>query len=780
MTRIFGAVGRFSVRFRWPVVALWIAVTVLCVHFFPSLSDVSKDTNGGFLPSDTPSMEAATLAKPFLNTDYASAILVASRPGGGALTSAQQADVLALEQRLESVSGVSGPIRDLGASPDGDARQALVQTSLPPYDGSGKGTTFVDDVRSILHTAASQDGLTYNLTGELPTVVDTQKGASSQRSSTQGLSMLFIVVLLLVAFRALLAPLLTLAPAILVLLLSSPVIAATTRLGVQASSITQVVLVVLILGAGTDYGLFLVFRVREELRRGLAPKDAVVRAVSTVGELITFSALTVIAALMSLIVAQFGLYQSLGPALAVGIALMLLAGLTLLPAILAIFGRAVFWPSGTHLVERPRTTLYGRIAGRVVRRPLAVAAVGVLGFAVLAAGSLSAQSAGFGDELTGPSGSDSAQGSAVLSAHFQSPASPTDVLLQFSRPVWNDLAGIATAEQQLRATHRVGAVVGPLDLELSASEIVRIHALTGEDPQQVPASETLNPPAGVSSTELNLYRGLGQYIAATPGGTTVVKLTAATLNNDTSSPAALAAVPVLRDQVTSIARTAGATGSGVYSLNAFAYDVSHLAHNDLVMVIPIVAVLIALLLAVVMRSLIAPLYLVTSVLLSYLAALGAVALVFVRLGGSQGINFVLPFLMFVFLMALGSDYNILVMTRIREEAQKLPLAEAVRRAVGATGTTVTTAGMILGGTFAVLAIAAGNGPGTDQVRQIGYGIGAGVLMDTFIIRTVLVPAMVMVLGRWNWWPSPLFRRGDAAPLDIPETAAAGGDRPAAA
>ncbi|HEX6492771.1 MAG TPA: MMPL family transporter, partial [Candidatus Dormibacteraeota bacterium] len=289
MTRIFGAIGRLSVRFRYPVVALWVAVTIVSVHFFPSLSDVAKDTNSGFLPSDTPSMQAAALAKPFLNTDNASGILVASRPGGGALTAADTAAVLAVEQSLpQQVSGISGAVRDLGASTDGAARQALIQTSLPPYDGAGKGATFVDAVRSVLRTASAHDGLTYNLTGELPTVVDTQRDSNKSKNSTQGLSMLFIVVLLLLAFRALLAPLLTLAPAVMVLLLSSPVIAATTRLGIQVSSITQVVLVVLLLGAGTDYGLFLVFRVREELRRGLAPKDAVIRAVSTVGESITF------------------------------------------------------------------------------------------------------------------------------------------------------------------------------------------------------------------------------------------------------------------------------------------------------------------------------------------------------------------------------------------------------------------------------------------------------------------------------------------------------------
>jgi RND superfamily putative drug exporter len=766
VTRIFGAIGRLSVRFRYPVVALWVAVTIVSVHLFPSLSDVSKDTNSGFLPSDTPSMQAAALARPFLNTDNASAILVVSRPGGGSLTPADTAAIISVEQSLPGqVFGIGGTVRDLGASPDGAARQALIETTLPPYDGSGKGETFVDDVRSILRTASAGDGLTYNLTGELPTVVDTQRDSNRSKSSTQGLSMLFIVVLLLIAFRALLAPLLTLAPAIMVLLLSSPVIAATTRLGVEVSSITQVVLVVLLLGAGTDYGLFLVFRVREELRRGLAPKDAVIRAVTTVGESITFSALTVIAALMSLAFARFGLYQSMGPALAVAIALMLLAGLTLLPAILAIFGRAVFWPSRARLVEKPKTSLYGRIAGSVVRRPLGVVAVGVIGFAALATGSLSASTAGFGDRSTGPSGSDSAQGTAVQTAHFPAPANPTDVLLRFAQPVWNDLGAIDRAEQQLRASGRVGKVVGPLDLGLSAAEIVRIHDLTGEDPQRLAASTS--PPAGVTATQYNLYRALGQYVGA---GGTVVRLTAATLNGDDSSPAALAAVPSLRDTVSTIAHEAGATTDGVYSLNAFAYDISRLAHNDLVTVIPIVAVLIAVLLALVMRSLVAPLYLVVSVLLSYLAALGAVALVFVHIGGSQGINFVLPFLMFVFLMALGSDYNILVMTRIREEAQHLPLADAVRRAIGATGTTVTTAGVILGGTFAVLAIAAGNASGADQIRQIGYGIAAGVVMDTFVIRTVLVPAVVTLLGRWNWWPSPLFRRAagveaDAAAID---------------
>ena len=133
---------------------------------------------------------------------------------------------------------------------------------------------------------------------------------------------------------------------------------------------------------------------------------------------------------------------------------------------------------------------------------------------------------------------------------------------------------------------------------------------------------------------------------------------------------------------------------------------------------------------------------------------------------ASGINFVLPFLMFVFLMALGSDYNILVMTRIREEAQRLPLLAAIRHAVAVTGTTVTAAGVILGGTFAVLAVAGGSSSGRNQIQQIGYGIAAGLLMDTFLVRTILVPSFVAILGSWNWWPPSLFRNGGAEDPEV--------------
>src|SRR4029077_8488594 len=177
---------------------------------------------------------------------------------------------------------------------------------------------------------------------------------------------------------------------------------------------------------------------------------------------------------------------------------------------------------------------------------------------------------------------------------------------------------------------------------------------------------------------------------------------------ESSDPAVIDTVPAMRASVDRVARAAGASANGVYGLIAFAYDIAHISGEDLIRIIPIVAVLIALLLAIVLRSLVAPLYLVASIVLSYGASLGLVGIVFVHLGGQDALNFLLPFLMLVFLMALGSDYNILIMSRIREEAHHLPLRDAVARAIGRTGSTITTAGMILGGSFAVLAIAGGS------------------------------------------------------------------------
>jgi RND superfamily putative drug exporter len=227
------------------------------------------------------------------------------------------------------------------------------------------------------------------------------------------------------------------------------------------------------------------------------------------------------------------------------------------------------------------------------------------------------------------------------------------------------------------------------------------------------------------------------------------------------STAALQAIPSLRAEVASVGRSIGATETGVAGQAAGAADVSSISASDILRVAPLVMVVLAILLALVLRSLVAPLYLVASVGLSYLASLGLAVALFVIVGGQLGINFTLPFFMFVFIMALGEDYNILLMTRIREEAATLPLRQAVVAALGTTGTTITSAGLVLAGTFGILAIAT-----SGQVRQIGTGLSLGILLDTFVVRTLLVPSAVVLLGRWNWWPSRLFTVGLGGPQPV--------------
>lgn len=768
MSRFFVALGRFDVRYRWFILASWILLTIVVSHTLPTLASVSKDTQSGFLPSSAPSVQAQALAGPFQNTAFAGMTLVASRDGGP-LTAADVAAITSLESSISRMNHVK-VVRDLGTSADGHAQQAQIQADVPQF-GTGDGPALVDAIRDDFTRVAAPAGLSFHLTGQLATIVDEQSANKSSQNAIQAFSLLFIIVLLFVGFRALLAPIVTLMVPALVLSLAGYAIAAATHIGVQASSITQFMLVVLVLGAGTDYGLFLVFRTREEMRRGLTPKEAVARSVATVGESITFSALIVIVALLSLLIAQFGFYQSLGPGLAIGIAIMLLAGLTLLPALLAIFGRALFWPTSTKHNPDAKAGIWGRAAGLLIQKPLLTAAVGLVAFVALALGQLGTTTAGFADQSSGPAGADSTQGTAVVAAHYAtSSVFPNEILFHFATPVWSSPKPVQVLTDRLRSSSTFTAVFGPLNpnnIPVSTAQITAAYTSLGP-PQNLPPQQASAPPAArtLPPAAYNAYRSLAQYVSS-DGHT--VQFVATLRNGSSSDPAAIAAMPQLRDEVSADARAAGADDSGVFGLLPFAYDVSHISQSDLGRIIPTVAVLIALLLGIVLRSAVGPLYLVPSVLLSYLASLGLVALVFVHLGGQSGTNFVLPFLMYVFLMALGSDYNVLVMTRIREEAQHRPLRAAVRHAIGATGTTVTTAGVILGGTFAVLAVAGGasGGSGAAQIQQIGYGVAAGVILDTFVVRTVVVPSIVVLLGRWNWWPSRLSR-----PSPVEEEAAA--------
>jgi putative drug exporter of the RND superfamily len=752
----FALAGRLAVRFRWAIVLAWVAGTIAAMALLPSLSNVTQSDNTSFLPDSAPSEQAAQLASPLQGASLTAVTVVAAR-AGGPLTAADQAAIARLSGALARVARVTS-VRDAGQSADGQAEQFTVLAALAQSGGlaTSQQASLVASLREVIRTAALPAGLTAYTAGPVATRVDTNATSSKTGSQVQWFSIIFVIALLMAVFRSALAPLIAVLPALVVVLVAERLTAEAAVHGLGVSQIASLLLIVLVLGAGTDYALFLMFRVREEMRAGLACHDAIRLSVTRVGETITFSAGILIAALLSLAAAAFSLYSGLAAPLAIAIGLMLIAGLTLLPALLAICGPVAFWPSSV----RPgtgRAGWWGPVCARIVRRPVATLVVGLIVFGGLAVAAASYLASGFGGAATAPSGSDSALGNALLTEHFpQAAANPTLIVLRLRQPVWAAPAAVWAAQRQLTSEPQFTGVSGPFDANgtaLTATQYAALYAAYGPPRALTAAASARVPPA--QRADYQAYRASGSYVSA--DGYTISFATSLAAGSP-STTAAEEAVPAIRADAARAAQAAKASAYGVTGQATFTYDVAQLSDSDLRTVIPIAVAVIAVLLALVMRSLVAPLYLIASVVLSYFSALGLTVLVFVKIAGQPGLTFILPFLLFMFLLALGEDYNILVMSRIREEAHRLPLPEAVSRALKVTGTTVTSAGLVLAGTFGVLAIVGSGSAGQQNVRTIvdvGVGLALGVLMDTFLVRTLLVPSAVVLIGRWNWWPSRL-------------------------
>ena len=668
MKNLYGALGAFVVRHRYLVVAVWLAGTIVAVATLPSLASQVNDNNGAFLPTSAPSNVAATLAEPLIGPVTHSSVPVVAVTDGRPLDAGDEAAIHTLLTNLRHVPTALS-VEYLGTSPDHQAAQLLLVSSSTPFN-PGEGNTLVNDMHTVLEHTALPAGLEAHLSGQLATDVASNQQSAGQSKQIQDASFLFIIVLLFLIFRSALAPLVTLLPAALVLLLSGAFIGALGSVGaLQVSFFTQILLIVLVLGAGTDYGLFLVFRVREQLHAGTEPHEAVVYALQRVGESITASASTVIVALLTLLAASFGLYHDLGVPLAIGIATMLLAGLTLLPALLAIFGRAVFWPSKTAARESA-DGVWGRVAGRFVRRPVVTLVAGVGALGILAVFALDFVPTGFGGDVSAPAGSDAAKGNVAVTAHFpQASANPTSVVMHFPASVWDHPRRLAAATEGLRRTGEFATITGPLnsngspvtpeELESLYRGSIRTEArrswcsahssLRLARASRRPTTSPISPRPATSAPTGTRCSGRPDCV-----------------RGRASSNAAISAVPAVRTAVEAVAHRAAADASGVAGQAPALYDVSSISNSDVGKIVPIAILAIGLVLVLVLRSLVAPVYLILSVLLSYLASLGIAVIVFMKIPGESGIVFLLPFLMFVFLLALGEDYNILVMTRIRE------------------------------------------------------------------------------------------------------------------
>jgi RND superfamily putative drug exporter len=672
--------------------AKWVVFFVTFVVFagFASqggkFEDAQKNETSSFLPGSAESVKALNAIERFPGGEEAPAVVVYERPSG--LTGVDKRRISETVSKLNRArEPLVGEAQPPVFSPNG--RAAIIVQPVEP--GEGQADRFKAAVQSIRDRAGgSADGLSVKVTGAAGYSLDAIKVFSNINGSLLLVAALIVLVLLIVIYRS---PIFWIIPFFTVLLAegaSRGLGYLLAEAGVTINGQSGGILPVLVFGAGTDYALLLVSRYREELRRHEDKHEAMAIALRSAGPAILASGLTVIAALLTLSVAEVNGTAGLGPIGAMGVALAMISMLTMLPAALTICGRNWFWPRIPHVGEAGVDATHGfwrRVGDRVAVRPRAVWITGSLVLAIFAANLVNLDTGvTSGNSFRGEV--DSVQGQAILARNFPAGASaPTDVIVP----------------DRTRAQAVANALAARKDL----------------------VSQVGNPIEGPPGARLSV-----------------------TLVNAPYDTKALAQIPELRR----VARQAGGDATLVGGPTAQEYDLRQSAARDNRVIIPLTLVVVFVILAVLLRALLAPLLLVLSVILSFAAALGFGVFVSDTIFGFPGVDPALPLLCFVFLVALGIDYNIFLMARVREEAPKHGTREGTLRGLAVTGAVITGAGIVLAGTFGALAVLP-----LVVLTELGFIVAFGVLLDTFIVRSVIVPALVIDLGRRVWWPSRLSR-----------------------
>ncbi|MFE1313069.1 MMPL family transporter [Streptomyces sp. NPDC058755] len=671
---------------KWVVLALWTLLLVPALLLAGKLGDVEENDNSAWLPGNAESTRIVDRAEKFRLADTVPAIVVYDRPGG--VTPADMAKARADAEAFKSIRNVVGQPQGPVRAQDGKAIQTVVQVrkDRTGWEGIGK---VVDAMSRV--GEANTGGLGFHVTGPAGYASDSIK-AFGKGGGLTTITAAVVVVILLLTYRSPVLPVLPLLTMGGALVTSEAVIYLLAKnAGLTVNKQTSFILTVLVFGAATDYALLLVSRYREELRRHEDRHEAMAEALHRSGPAIVASAATVAVSLTLLMLATLNSTKGLGPACAVGVVVGLLAMVTLLPALLVICGRWIFWPVRPSYGSAGATGdgIWTRVGTAVSGRPRIVWIGTALVLGAMATGLFGLRADGLSntDQFTGRP--QTAVGEEIQSRHF--PAGSGD-------PV--HVVAEAASAQRVRAA--LSGVPGVVDV--STPRVVAGEAIL-----------------------------LGE------------------LEDDPSSTAALRTVERAR---TAVHRIEGANAQ-VDGSTAVILDTREAAARDSAVIIPIVLVMVFLILALLLRAIVAPLLLMATVVLSFAAALGVSSLMFDHVFHFAGADASFPLLTFVFLVALGIDYNIFLVTRVREEALLHGTRRGALTGLSATGGVITSAGLVLAGTFAAMASLP-----LVFAAELGFAVAFGVLLDTVIVRSVLVTALTLDVGRWMWWPSGLFRRHD--------------------
>jgi RND superfamily putative drug exporter len=670
---------------KWVVLVLASIFVVGLAFFGSKLTSIEKNNVESFLPGDAEATKVISEQADFASTSSIPMVIVFTRDSG--VTSADLASVAANAQtlpRVDKVGTVVGPI----PSQDGEAVELIVPLDVGDDDFTNL-PDYVDAVKKAV--TADNGGLQVHFAGPASLGADQAEAFGGIDGILLFSAIGVVIVMLLLTYRS---PILWIVPLLVAVMsvgASQGVVYLLAKgFGLTVNAQSAGILSVLVLGAGTDYALLLIARYREELRNYEDRHEAMSHALHRAGPAILASGATVVVGLLCLLFAQMNSTSGLGPVAAAGIVVALVLMLVLLPALMVILGRWVFWPFIPRFgdPEPHETGLWSRVGTAISRRPRVVwvATAVILGALSLGMFQLNA---------TGLSNADS---------------------FTTEQP--------SVAAEKVVAKHFPAGVGSPVVVISSASAAGEVRtAFAGTD--GIDGDSVTQP----------VVKGERAYMTGT-------------LSSAPDSKAAFSTIDRVRDAV----RTVPSGDALVGGDTAVNHDVQEASSADNRLIIPIILIVVLLILGGLLRSIMAPVVLLATVVLSFGAALGVSALVFRHVLGFPGADSSFPLFTFVFLVALGIDYNIFLMTRVREETLRIGTRRGALVALAATGGVITSAGLVLAGTFAALATLP-----IVFLAELGFAVAFGVLLDTIIVRSVLVTALNLDIGRWMWWPSALWK-----------------------
>ena len=764
----------------WPgiatIIIAWVVVAGVLSSVAPSIEEVSTNEQSEFLPSDSESLRAVEIAgDKFSNSEGTPAILIYRNPAG--ITEQDIAKVRELDSLIRAddrhenivlvISDFAPPSFEEGMGAEGPPQLAdVVQPELSP-DGTAITITViisgtpsdegfseaVEWLRELDDQLMVETPTTVQVTGPAGILADAIAVFSQFDFRVSAITIVLVLVILLIIYRS---PLLALLPVVSVgvALTVAQSIAAllTDNFALALNGQVTAIMAVLMFGSGTDFTLFIVSRYREELPLHENRFEAIASTMRAVGPSIASSAGTTAVAMSALLLALSGSLKTMGPMLAMAILVMLVAALTLIPAAVVAMGRVAFWPIKSFEAKEKESGFWYRVGMLITRRPGTLLTVTIVIMVALTLGLFELTPKfgfinGFPDDVESKAGFET-----LKSAYPPGELAPSEVYVsKEGESVLDHLQAIEDLSAALAADPAVDSVTSitrpfrqPLPIEIA--QIQPLVAMMPDDPAQFAEIAATLPP---EQAELITAFMAGQRLVSTDRTTTRLELV---LTEDPYETAAMESIPRLREVVQNSVNASTLSGATavVGGATATNYDSRAATDRDFLVISPIVVAAIWIILAVLLGSVVAPTYLVLSVVLSFASALGISIVIFEYVFGHDGLGYgSIPFI-FVFLIALGADYNIYIMSRVREETRARGLVEGTRYAITRTGGVITSAGIILAGTFAVLTTF----PLLD-LFQLGFTVMLGILLDTFLVRAIMVPAIVMKLGELNWWPSKI-------------------------